>query len=68
MNKIASIACLAGGLVLVIIGISATNSFNSDVSRFFTGAPTDKAVWTLIAGSVLAVVGFAMTMSGRKGA
>ena len=28
-----------------------------DVSRFFTGAPTDKAMWLLIGGIVASVVG-----------
>jgi drug/metabolite transporter (DMT)-like permease len=62
MNKIVSMALLVGGVILVVIGINATNSFSSDVSRFFTGSPTDKAVWMLIGGGVAAVVGLAMTM------
>ena len=66
MNKIVSLALLAGGVVLMIIGINATNSFNSDVSRFFTGSPTDKAVWMLIGGIVAAVVGLTMTLRGAK--
>jgi hypothetical protein len=57
MNKILSLALLVGGVVLIIFGIQATNSFSSDVSRFFTGSPTDKAVWMLIGGVVAAVVG-----------
>jgi hypothetical protein len=58
MNKTASIALLAGGVVLLIFGINATDSFSSDVSRFFTGSPTDKAVWMLIGGTVATVAGF----------
>lgn len=61
MNKIISIALLVGGLSLMIIGINATNSFSSDVSRFFTGSPTDKAVWMLIAGFIAAGVGLTFT-------
>ena len=57
MNKIVSLALLIGGVVLMIIGINATNSFSSDVSRFFTGSPTDKAIWMLIGGFVAAVIG-----------
>lgn len=57
MNKIISLALLAGGIVLVVLGVSATNSFSSDVSRFFTGSPTDKAVWMLIGGVVATVAG-----------
>jgi divalent metal cation (Fe/Co/Zn/Cd) transporter len=66
MNKIASLALLVGGIVLIIVGINATNSFSSDVSRFFTGSPTDKAVWMLIGGCVAAVVGLSMALRSGK--
>ena len=66
MNKILSTAILAGGVVLIIFGINATNSFSSDVFRFFTGSPTDKAVWMLIGGIVAAVGGLTMTFWSAK--
>ena len=66
MNKIISLALLAAGIVLIVIGINATNSFNSDVAKFFTGSPTDKAVWMLIGGIVAAVVGLATLLRGQK--
>ena len=66
MNKIVSLALLVGGVILIVIGINATNSFSSDVSRFFTGSPTDKAVWFLIGGSVAAVVGLTMALRSGK--
>jgi hypothetical protein len=66
MNKIVSIALLVGGVILMILGINATNSFSSDVSRFFTGSPTDKAVWMLIGGAVAAVVGLVLTLRSGK--
>jgi hypothetical protein len=67
MNKIISLALLVGGVVLIIVGVNATNSFSSDVSRFFTGSPTNKAVWMLIGGIVAAIVGLAGTLlSGKR--
>ena len=66
MNRIISLALLIGGVVLIVIGISATNSFSSDVSRFFTGSPTDKAVWMLIGGAVAAFIGLAGTWRGSR--
>jgi len=66
MNKIVSIALLVGGVVLMIFGINATNSFSSDVSRFFTGSPTDKSVWTLIGGIVAALVGLTVLWRSPK--
>jgi hypothetical protein len=62
MNKIVSLALLAGGVVLLILGINAMDSFGSDVSRFFTGSPTDKAVWMLIGGIVATVLGLGLTV------
>jgi hypothetical protein len=66
MNRIVSLGLLAGGIVLAIIGINSMNSFSSDVSRFFTGSPTDKAVWMLIGGVVATGMGLAMRLRSWK--
>jgi len=66
MNKALSFALLAGGLVLLIFGLNASESFSSDVSRFFTGSPTDKAVWMLVGGVVLIVTGLIGLLRGAK--
>ena len=66
MNKIVSLALLAGGIVLLVVGVNATHSFSSDVSRFFTGSPTDKAVWMVIGGAVAAVIGLVGTLRGGR--
>ena len=66
MNKLISLAFLVGGIVLIILGVNAMNSFSSDVSRFFTGSPTDKAVWMLIGGIVAAIIGLTGTLRGSK--
>jgi hypothetical protein len=57
MNRILSCVLLCIGTVLVIYGLNALDSISSSFSRFFTGAPTDKTIWLLIAGVLLAVVG-----------
>jgi hypothetical protein len=57
MNKIIFSALIIGGVVLIVLGFNATHSFSSDVSRFFSGSPTDKAIWMLIGGFVAAVIG-----------
>jgi hypothetical protein len=66
MNKLIPLALLIGGIVLIVVGINATNSFSSDVSRFFTGSPTDKAIWMLIGGILAAVAGLATLLRGPK--
>jgi hypothetical protein len=57
MNRAVSLALLAGGILLIIFGIMASTSFTSDISRFFTGSPTDKAIWMLVGGVVTSVAG-----------
>jgi hypothetical protein len=57
MHKAVALALLAGDILLIIFGVSAAQSLSSDISRFFTGAPTDKAIWMLMGGVVLSIVG-----------
>ena len=57
MNKAVALAILAGGIVLLILGINASNAFSSDVSRFFTGSATDKAIWMNVGGVVGIAIG-----------
>ena len=64
MNRALSLALLVIGCVLIIYGISASNSFGSDVSRFFTGSPTDKTMWLLIGGVVAAILGIGGMLRG----
>ena len=64
-NKLISLVILAGGVVLVVFGIAATESFSSDVSRFFTGSPTDKAIWMLIGGIVAIIIGLGGLSFGK---
>ena len=66
MNKPLSLALLAGGILLIVFGVNASNSFGSDLSRLFTGSPTDKAIWMLVGGAVAAVVGLVGLTRGSK--
>ena len=64
-NKLISLVVLAIGVVLVIYGVSALDSFSSDVSRFFTGSPTDKTMWLMIGGIVAVIIGSAGLFRGQ---
>jgi uncharacterized protein DUF3185 len=66
MNKAISLAILAGGILLAIFGIDAVNSTGSDISRFFTGAPTDRAMWMLVGGVIASVIGLAGLLLPRS--
>jgi hypothetical protein len=66
MGRGISLALLVGGIVLLVFGVSAADSLSSDISNFFTGSPTDKAVWMLIGGAVLSVVGLVGLLRGPR--
>jgi hypothetical protein len=68
MNKPIALALLVGGVILLVFGISAATSFSSDVSKFFTGSPTDKAIWLVVGGAIAAVAGLIFTLRSGKGA
>lgn len=66
MNKALSVALLVASIFLIIWGVSAMESFSSDVSRFFTGSPTNKAVYLMIGGLVAGIVGLYGVVRGGK--
>ncbi|MBF8277238.1 MAG: hypothetical protein HW390_2311 [Candidatus Brocadiaceae bacterium] len=66
MNKLVSFAILGGGILFIIIGVSAAKSFSSDISRFFTGSPTDKAIWMLVGGAVASIIGLVGLLRGSN--
>jgi nitrate reductase gamma subunit len=57
MNRAIGTALFVAGVVLIIAGFNASQSFSSDVSRFFTGTATNKAMWMLTGGIAAAVAG-----------
>lgn len=64
MSKLISLLLTGAGVVLLIFGARAYDSISSDFSRFFTDSPTDKAIWLLISGLIVLIIG----LSGlRKG-
>jgi hypothetical protein len=65
MNKPLSVALLIVGIVLLVLGMNASHSVSSDVSRAFTGNPTDKSIWFLVGGGVAAILGLFGLLGGR---
>lgn len=66
MNKPLSIALLIAGIILIIYGISASDSIGSSFSRLFTGSPTDKTIWLLVGGVVATALGLSGVLRGSK--
>jgi hypothetical protein len=67
MGSIRSVALLVAGIILIVWGMTELDSFSSDVSRIFTGSPTDKSMWLLIGGVLLSIIGIGGIVQGRKG-
>ncbi|MDR5773010.1 MULTISPECIES: DUF3185 family protein [unclassified Caballeronia] len=68
MTRAISVALIVGGIVLLYFGGQSFHSLSNDVSRFFTGSPTNKTIW-LLAGGVVAtlagMIGLALPLSRR---
>lgn len=57
MNQMISLALVVIGAVLLTMGIAASNSIGSDLSRFFTGEPTNRTTWLLLGGILALLAG-----------
>jgi len=68
MNKNLFLALLVIGVVLLVLGVIASDSIGSDISRLFTGWPTDKAVWLLIGGVIATIGGLGGLARNLRGA
>jgi uncharacterized protein DUF3185 len=66
MNKALSLALLVAGIILIIYGISASNSTGSSLSRMANGVPTDKTIYLLVGGTAAAILGLLGVIRGSK--
>ena len=66
MNNIVALAILALGIGLLVFGFNESHSFSSDVSRTFTGNPTDRSMWLIIGGAVAVILGLAFGVMGFR--
>ncbi len=57
---------LRAGIVLLIFGFNESHSFSSDISRTFTGNPTDRSIWFIAGGAAAVVVGLVLSVRGMK--
>ena len=66
MNNIVGIAVIALGVVLLVFGFNESHSFASDVTKTFTGNPTNHSMWLIIGGAVAVIAGIGMSLMGRR--
>lgn len=56
------VALFVVGVVLLIDGLKAEDSFGSDVSRFFTGNPSDRSMYLIFGGVGIGVLGAVLAL------
>jgi len=67
MTNAISIALIVGGVVLLYFGGQSFHSLSNDVSRFFTGSPTNKTIWLIAAGAVAMLAGLiGLAIPGKR--
>jgi hypothetical protein len=59
MNKPVWIVMLLVGLAVLLAGVGAANSAASEASTSLTGTPTDQALWLMVGGGTVALLGAA---------
>lgn len=64
-QRIAGIALLVGGAVLLFFGFQASESLGDQMHESFTGRFTDNTVWMFIIGAIVMAAGAAMTFLKR---
>ncbi|MBU6411770.1 MAG: DUF3185 family protein [Verrucomicrobia bacterium] len=62
MIKAIGLALLAAGIAFLIYGIQESRSFDSSVSRAFTGNPTNRTLWFTAGGIGGIVLGGALAL------
>ena len=66
MQSVVGIVLLVVGVVLMIFGMQASASVGSRISELFTGAPSDRTIWLLVAGVAAAMLGLGLLLVGRR--
>ena len=68
MIRAIALGILAGGIALTVYGVNASHSFGSEITKVFTGNPSDHSMMLIIGGVAMMVAGAAgLFMGGKKG-
>jgi Protein of unknown function (DUF3185) len=67
MQNVVGLVLLVVGVVLIIFGMQASASLGSRLSELFSGTPSDRTIWLLLVGVVVAILGLGLVLTGRRG-
>ncbi|MBL8669238.1 MAG: DUF3185 family protein [Alphaproteobacteria bacterium] len=65
-GRLAGIAILAVGVVLLIVGFRSSEAPVDQISNALTGRYTDRTMWYMVGGAVAAVVGGVLAVLGKR--
>jgi LPXTG-motif cell wall-anchored protein len=60
IQRIVGLVLLVGGIILIVVGATASRSFADQVSNFFTGHFSETTLWYIIGGIAAAIVGLVL--------
>lgn len=66
MIRAIALGVLVGGLALTLYGVNASRAFGSEVTRFFTGNPSDHSMWLMGGGVAMITLAVALLLGGRR--
>jgi LPXTG-motif cell wall-anchored protein len=66
MQSVVGIALLVVGVGCIVFGMNASASLGSRLSELFTGTPSDRTIWLLVAGVAAAIIGLGLLLAGRR--
>ena len=64
-ERIIGVGLIIVGVALLFAGLNASESISSEFSKLFQGAPSDKAIWLMAGGALVAVIGLVKSLRGR---
>ena len=64
-ERLVGISLLLIGVAMLFAGLNASESVSSEFSKLFQGAPSDKSIWLMVAGALVAVIGLVKSLRGR---
>lgn len=66
MRPTLGLVLIVVGIVLLVLGIAASESVVSSFSKFFTGEPSDRSIWLILSGVVAIAVGSGLGWRGSR--
>jgi hypothetical protein len=66
-QRIFGLVLLVVGVIVLIVGMNASNSAADQISHTFTGRFTQATAWYIIGGGAAALFGLLLTVFGPRG-